>query len=1142
MSEIQQLELDDVLDAHQVRMAEISVYNWGSFQNIWTAPIDPGGTMVTGETGAGKSTLIDAVQTVFVKPMETGFNIAASQEDKRDRTIMTYIRGQYGAEEDGVSEIAKFLRPGSTHSAVRVRFDSDDGRQRTLIAIFWIAGPATDLSEMHRTYVVARRDLALKEVLQAITRKQGQIQRAELEAFYENDPEVSVHAKFDSYAAEYREVLGIENHKAPALLIKAMGLKQVGNLTALIRDFVLEPGKAPEDARRAVAEFAELESVHGELQDAKQQQETLEPLEKHAETARTAREELSVITKEIDALPFYLAKQTRVLRTQQLEQATRALELARKEHETRVAEKSRASATYEEARSRYHEQGGGNIETLRQSIADAEARRAEAQTKCDQLVQVAGLLGFDTPEGEVTKDQFQRIQAEALRFLEDTKERRSRIMTAFGEAAGNLSQLSKQLDSVSLEIKQIEGRANASNVDGKYQDVRDRLVKTFGYEEQDLLFLAEMVEVPESHLHWQGAIERALGFSRLALLVPDGALTPINRYLNKSHLGLNFRVHQVDPGQRGNPNFLEDGFLRQLKWRPHPYREAAKRLLQPTDHTLVEDVDALGNHAKAMTAQGLMSQGRNRSDKNDRSRIDDRKQWFTGFDGRRRLEALNERQAELRGELESAQTVHDKVERELREFDQHCTMAEGIGALEWSALDVAHYRDTHKRLSAQLAELERGDSALAAAQRAMEDAKGVFDEADRREREADIDADRKEQGRNLIQEQIDALEARLDSHDEDPDVVQRLDARFDPLTLQDIERLAIIEQERRQSLTQIQNRHREALNKANQASTAIMGSYRSKWRAHTSNLGSAPDDMPGYLELLDGIRKERLPDLVDRFRAKMNNDVQQSLHLLHTDLENQAEAIRDRVEDVNHVLGGVEYEQGTRLQLKPRPRNLDVVRDFDGLMKRLRQQAASGNEEGHFAALKEVMAELEKATDPASRGNLRSLQLLDARYRIDFAAEKTDVATDEVLDYMHGTGGRSGGQRESFAGFIVAASLAYALTPDGGSKPHFATVFLDEAFSNTSPSMIQPVINVFKALKLHLNLITPFKAIEAGREATSAVVLVEMNKGENLSRLRHITWRQLDAKVEEKEAQERRAAPGVSAQVDTALQAAVPVT
>ena len=82
--------------AGQIKLREISMFNWGSFAGLHTAHIDPNGTLITGDNGAGKSTLVDALMALLMPPRQANFNIAAAQNDKSDRTILSYMRGSYG--------------------------------------------------------------------------------------------------------------------------------------------------------------------------------------------------------------------------------------------------------------------------------------------------------------------------------------------------------------------------------------------------------------------------------------------------------------------------------------------------------------------------------------------------------------------------------------------------------------------------------------------------------------------------------------------------------------------------------------------------------------------------------------------------------------------------------------------------------------------------------------------------------------------------------------------------------------------------------------------------------------------------------------------------------------------------------------
>lgn len=54
-------ELNSLFPVGQIRLAELSVFNWGSFNGLHSASIDPAGTLITGDNGSGKSTLIDAL-------------------------------------------------------------------------------------------------------------------------------------------------------------------------------------------------------------------------------------------------------------------------------------------------------------------------------------------------------------------------------------------------------------------------------------------------------------------------------------------------------------------------------------------------------------------------------------------------------------------------------------------------------------------------------------------------------------------------------------------------------------------------------------------------------------------------------------------------------------------------------------------------------------------------------------------------------------------------------------------------------------------------------------------------------------------------------------------------------------------------
>ncbi|HED35974.1 MAG TPA: hypothetical protein ENJ08_17405, partial [Gammaproteobacteria bacterium] len=170
--------------------------------------------------------------------------------------------------------------------------------------------------------------------------------------------------------------------------------------------------------------------------------------------------------------------------------------------------------------------------------------------------------------------------------------------------------------------------------------------------------------------------------------------------------------------------------------------------------------------------------------------------------------------------------------------------------------------------------------------------------------------------------------------------------------------------------------------------------------------------------------------------------------------------------------------------------------------------------------LKQVVKILEKASNPTTSGTLESMRLLDSRYQMSFYAEELDSQTDEVRDVLQSSSGKSGGEKESFAGTIVAASLAYVLTPEGYDRPVYSTVFLDEAFSNTAEAVSRRVLRVFKELHIHVNLITPYKNLNLARESASSLLIAERDQEKHESHLCEVTWVEIDRRL--KEARERK--------------------
>ena len=156
------LPMGELTNPGQMRLAMVQVVNWGTFHGAHTMHVDRNGTLLTGNSGVGKSTLFDAMLRVFdARPRS---NEAAAQraggavEDKR--TTFTYMRGKVGDKAVGEGSASAFQRPGATWSAVALTFDNAAGTRVTVSALFDLPKNGTE-SSVGRYYMIDNKPLDL---------------------------------------------------------------------------------------------------------------------------------------------------------------------------------------------------------------------------------------------------------------------------------------------------------------------------------------------------------------------------------------------------------------------------------------------------------------------------------------------------------------------------------------------------------------------------------------------------------------------------------------------------------------------------------------------------------------------------------------------------------------------------------------------------------------------------------------------------------------------------------------------------------------------------------------------------------------------------------------------------------------------
>lgn len=1119
----------ELFSVGQIRLKELSVYNWGSFSNaIHTAEFHPNGTLITGDNGAGKSTFIDALTALLLRAGKASFNVAAAQGGTNDRSLLSYMRGSYGSVHDGSKTRTKSKREVGVVTGLRALYQGDDGSYVTLCGLFWISAASSALKDVQRNYFVARRNVTLKEVLDHFRTANVK----ELNEWLKNDSEIfNCGNDFTEYEEIYRRLLFMENRNAPALLSRALGLKKIDDLTNLIRTLVLEPSNIREDAASAVKEFGNLVATHQQIIDAQKQINHLSKLPEQSKIHYESDGEVQTLELESADIRAYFGEQSAKLWGIRLAHLNNELDLTERLINDKVIEIEFQKDVVETCNQEYRAAGGGRIDKIRVELKGAQDTLSRITKDSSRYQEDMSKLGLNST---LSFAQFSQNLKYVTQLVEMQKTEQDQLLALNAQAQNNLETALAKGNLLNTEIKDIETRPD-SNIQHDFQAFRDRMVLELGLEREQIVFFGELIDVKEDQIAWKGAIERALGGLRTTLAVPENCIRSVTQWVNRHHWGIHIRIQEVKLAalNPGYISFNSNGYLAKLEWKQdHAYRDFLKNFLKRHDLICVDNTEQLNKTELSMTREGQIHKEKGRYEKNDTTKIDNRRYWNLGFSNKARLEVLREELQQIREDINRYNNEHEKVKESLNQKLENGIVINRALQYRWEQVDAPHWQKRSEDLQLQLESLENSDGDLAKANKKLEEANAVLSEmVNEKEKIIAGKGSLTEKIRTVKtnqQQAFDAAQAGITSSQR-----ASLEKRVGLIKEEDLERIERLESDHKEVINKELKILRDRRTNARSECVKMMASFRQQWDVIAEGWGADMPSVPDYLDHLKVLENENLPELLADFKDRLSKHATQSLARIHQSIDSERSEIVDRINVINQVLRKTEFSQGTYLRLKANPEEYPNVTEFNRKVRAALSGVISDDYDARFEQLKTVIEMLDRASHPSTAGNMESQRLLDARFQLSFVAEEVVEASGEIRDVLGSSSGKSGGEKESFAGTIVAASLAYVLTPDGSDRPIYSTVFLDEAFSNTAEAVSRRVLRVFNELKIHVNLITPFKNLNLARDFASSLLIAERDKDSHESRLSQVTWQQLNKILaEQKQAELRSSSADVDIQID----------
>ena len=634
---------DDALSGF--RLSRLEVFNWGTFDGrIWVLDAAGRNSLLTGDIGSGKSTLVDAITTLLVPAHRIAYNKAAGA-DSKERNLRSYVLGHYKSERNESSGNAKpvALRDYNHYSVILGVFHNAGYDQTvTLGQVFYWAKDAH--GQPARFFIGAEKSLSIAQDFSHfgtdINALPKRLRAAGVEVFRDG---------FPAYGAWFRRRFGIENDQALELFHQTVSMKSVGNLTDFVRSHMLEPFDVAPRITALIHHFDDLNRAHEAVLKAKRQVALLTPLVLDADRHAALVAQGNELRACRDALKPYFAG----LKLNLLDRRITLLgeEWARQDAEVRRLDGLLLEQQGEEARLKQsiRDNGGDRIEQLASQIAAEELEKAKREKKATRYGELVSALGL---KPAMESSSFQHQKSELAEVAATINAREAPLQNELTEANVAFAQGRQEHKEQSEEIKSL--RARPSNIPSQQIAMRTALCTALDIDEAEFPFAGELIQVRAEDREWEGAAERLLHGFGLSLLVPDAHYKEVAEWVDRTHLKDRLVYFRVRENARASlPSLHRDSLVRKLTVKPDSafYNWLEHKIADRFDLACCATQEQFRRETNAITKAGQIKAGGERHEKDDRHHIGDRGRYVLGWTNTAKIAVLQTKLSALEKQM-----------------------------------------------------------------------------------------------------------------------------------------------------------------------------------------------------------------------------------------------------------------------------------------------------------------------------------------------------------------------------------------------------------------------------------------------------------------------------------------------------------
>lgn len=1048
----------------QWRLERIELVNWGTFSNHHVIDVARKGYLLTGHSGSGKSSVVDAISAVITPRGKLRFNAAAGDgAGGRDRSHVTYIRGAWRRhpDEETGEVTSDFLRGAATWSGIQLTYGDGGARPPvTLVKLFHLRRGASTPADVSELSAIFREPISLLDLED--TARSG----LEVRQLKKGWPSAQVFSQHSAFAARFCRLLGVAGPNALLLLHRTQSAKNLGSLDELFRTYMLDEPSTTRLVESAVEQFADLSEAHRQVVEARQQIAHLAQLVPLSDTRERQAQAAHLAAALQDALGSFTSSWRRRLAQQAYDRAEVELRGSEEGLYAAMEAKRAAEVALDHARLLVAEKGGLGLRLQEAEVASLNDRLAERKEVRARLALDLAAVGIEVPRSGTELAELLAVgrqEAEA-RDVEVATERADLegLRSTLHDATRRQADLRAQVDALS---------GNRSNMDRGLILARTAVSERSGVPQSALTFAGELLQVREQYALWTGAIERVLRPLSRVLLVSEVHRDAVVQAVDELHLGTRL-VIEVVPRQVSSPRRPRsaDSVVHRVEVAAGPMAEwLTWKLTDSFDYVCIGHPDGLHKVERGVTLAGQVKRGHRRFEKDDRWAVNDREHWVLGFDNAAKMELLLRELRSTKGRIDQLLAQITDVEGGRRNADDRLGALTRLAAHRWDAFDVEGAEGALAAATSALDSLLAADKDLRVAQHAVVRAKDELARAQRAVREFDTAC---AAARAALSRYVEML-AEIGEETEPLDDAHRLalEERFARrrrnrvVTVDSIGEAAI---DVSRGLAQELQGAQTGLAAAEREIADVAREFRRRWPAAAADLNPNASDVQGFLTVHSRLVADRLPEFEHRFFDLLESQSRRNVGQLANEIRRAPNEIRERIRPVNDSLRRSAFDEGRHLRIRPVDCRPGAAKKFLADLNTIASDSWSsvGQEtaEARFALMAGIMKQL-TSSEPGDRA-WQSL-CLDTRRHMSFIAE--EISTSGEVVNVHDSGsGLSGGQRQKLVIFCLAAALRYQLTEEGEDVPTFGSIVLDEAFDKADATFTRMAMDIFREFGFHL--------------------------------------------------------------------------